>query len=421
MMQQKLENLIQEGIQNLDEGFCLVDKDLKISFWNHWLTSKTGKSSEAVLGTSFIDLVRPGAQGYLAKRLQNCLSLGQKDQLSQSFHKYLIEIKINKSKSFSVMQQKVFLTPLIMDGKIDAIAIVIQDVTIETERIQQLNINRKDLEQIIDSRTNHLKVIMQSLEVKVEERTEDLKKAKEIAENASNAKSNFLTMMSHELRTPMNGVLGMAHLLYESKLDEEQKKYCETLLTSGNTLITLLSDILDLAKAEAKMQKAHIEAFSFEELMISSVNLFYGSAKSKGLELSWSLDPKIKDSLYGDITLLKRIISNLVGNAVKFTLDGSITITLQLLDDTKEAQKILFQITDTGIGVSQKQQKEIFAPFIQGDNSTTRKYEGTGLGLAIVYELVALLGGSIDISSEEGKGSSFTFDLTFPKFLNSLQ
>ncbi|MDX2470069.1 MAG: ATP-binding protein [SAR324 cluster bacterium] len=414
-MHQKIERLIKEGIQNLDEGFCLVDKDLNLSFWNKWLEDKTGISPGTVLGTPFIDLVRPGAKEYVTKRLQNAFRFGQKDHLSQSFNKYLIKIKTSKSKSFSVMQQKVFITPLLVEGKIDALAIVIQDVTIETERIQQLNINRKDLEKIIDERTKHLKTIMQSLELKVEERTEDLKKAKEVAEHASQAKSNFLTMMSHELRTPMNGVLGMAHLLKESTLDEDQQKYCDTILTSGNMLTQLLSDILDLSKAEAKMQKTDIKAFSFEELMVSSVDLFDGSAKSKGLDLSWTLDPKIEKTLLGDMTLLKRIISNLVGNAVKFTHDGKITITVQLIEDTLESQKTLFQITDTGIGVSKEQQKEIFEPFIQADSGSTRKYEGTGLGLAIVYELVVLLGGTIDISSEEGKGSCFTFTLTFEK------
>jgi len=240
-----------------------------------------------------------------------------------------------------------------------------------------------------------------------------LKQEKSNAEAASIAKSDFLANMSHELRTPMNGVLGMAQLLAKSNLSLEQTEYCEIIMKSGSNLVSLLNDILDLSKIEAGQQLLEEEPFSIQESINLVASLFLGSAKAKNIALTWDIDSTLVDAVVGDSRLLGRILSNLIGNAVKFTHKGEVKLELSLIEAKKDSQRVMFKVTDTGIGISEPDVELIFDTFVQADGSSTRQYGGTGLGLAIVNSLVTLLGGNIQVISELGQGSCFWFELEF--------
>ncbi|MEI6208278.1 MAG: ATP-binding protein [Desulfuromonadales bacterium] len=227
------------------------------------------------------------------------------------------------------------------------------------------------------------------------------------AESANRAKSEFLANMSHELRTPMNGVTGMAQLLELTRLDEEQKKYVDTIISSGNCLITLINDILDLSKMEAgKLIPEQIE-FSLRSCMNNIITVFQHTADSKGLTFSTTVSPDIPDALTGDPLRLRQVLLNLVGNAIKFTPAGGVSVTAAAREQHGTTMILEFAVRDTGIGIAADKLDMIFDSFTQVDGATARRYAGTGLGLTISRRMAELMGGSLDVESTEGSGTVF--------------
>jgi PAS domain S-box-containing protein len=241
----------------------------------------------------------------------------------------------------------------------------------------------------------------------------DLIAVREEALAASRAKSEFLSSMSHEIRTPMNAVLGMADLLMDTKLTSEQRRYIDVMVANGNSLLELINSILDLARIESgRLQIEHTE-FDLTELIDKTISTFGVQAHSKGLELIARIAPGVQTHLIGDPLRLRQVLVNFLGNAIKFTEKGEVLLEVSRPAEASGTGQLRFTVRDTGIGIAPAKLTEIFSSFTQADSSTTRRYGGTGLGLAIAQRLVKLMGGTIAVESELGKGSKFSFTTRF--------
>ncbi len=252
--------------------------------------------------------------------------------------------------------------------------------------------------------------LMSELREREVKRTEEMRKAKDMADKANKDKSAFLAVVSHEIRTPMNGILGMVQLLHNTSLTKSQSDYVDTIRKSGDTMMALLNDILDFEKIEKGAMDLEIVPINLRQLAQDIVMLMSGHAAQKNIELRADVDEHVPFMVLGDPTRLRQILLNLVNNGLKFTEKGHVIIKIKREEQSANSP-LIFLVEDTGIGIPEKAQEKLFTPFTQAETSTSRKYGGTGLGLAISNRLIEAMGGKIAINSKEGQGSTFSFKL----------
>ncbi len=357
---------------NLDPLFT-IDIKGKISNINQAALNAIGKSRKEVLQTKFVQYFSD------TKKAQFAIKTIIKKGLIASYPLEIIDGK---------------LTPVLLSGSVykDNEGAILGAVVIARDITEQKRIEKELTE---------AKILAEQAQTK--------------AENALQSKQQFLSNMSHEIRTPMNAIIGFTKVVLKTDLSEKQKEYLNAIKLSGDTLIVLINDILDLAKVDSGKMEFESVPFKIKDSIVSMVNLFENRVQEKNLKFALIYDDAIPKIIAGDSVRLHQILINLLSNAIKFTSKGGIELNVKLLSKTSDAITILFSITDTGIGISEDKIDKIFENFQQANSSTSRLFGGTGLGLAIVKQLVEAQGGNIQVKSELLIGSTFSFELTFLK------
>jgi PAS domain S-box-containing protein len=359
-------------LESTGEAVYGVDNQGECTFCNQALLRLLGYASQGeLLGRNIHDVIHHTSRDGTANVREEC-SMQRELQSGRKFH--VPEELLWRSNGTS-FDAELWCHPLFEDGERRGAVVTFVDIT-ERKKVQQA-----------------------------------LQQAKEDAEAANRAKSDFLANMSHEIRTPMNGILGMTTLALETNLDAEQRDYLSMVKSSGESLLTLLNDILDLSKIEAGKLDLEIADMSVEDCIEEALEPLALRAQQKGIELLWNVGRDIPEVVRGDSTRLRQVFINLVGNALKFTNQGQVAIYGRHAGATEGGLMLEFTVSDTGIGIAEEKRKKIFEAFAQADMSTSRRYGGTGLGLSICERLVNLMGGRIWVESEEGRGSEFHFTM----------
>ena len=386
-----------EALEFMPIGVCVLDRVFVVLFWNRILESWTSLRSAKILGRDIRGFFpHLGDPKYVA-RFEVIFEGGPPAIFSTQLHRSLIPSILSNGQPR--LQHTTVAALRCRDGSHFNALLAAQDVTEVQKRL-------KDFAEMRDQALREL--------TERQRAEKELQKAKEAADAANKAKSEFLARMSHEIRSPMNAIMGMTDLLLRATLDPEHREYVEATNDAAKHLLNIINDILDFSKIEAhKLDLENID-FDLQELLNSTLRTMAPQAQKKELELQLSMAPDIPRFLRGDPNRLRQILLNLLSNAIKFTLQGSVTICVELADTAQlphEAEKILllFAVKDTGIGIPTNKKDLIFQSFSQAESSTTRRFGGTGLGLAICRQLVELMAGKIWVETTPGVGSEFYF------------
>ncbi|MES9872562.1 MAG: PAS domain S-box protein [Candidatus Sedimenticola sp. 6PFRAG7] len=412
---------LSRAVEQSPATVVITDMDGSIEYVNNAFIEKTGYSREEALGQNPRILKSEHTSSEEYDGLWNTITAGRE------WHGEFL----NKTKSGELYWESALVSPLRnTEGEITHFLAIKEDITdrkmaeeVAAHRAEELEHSNLALEKSrqaalnIMQDANSQKKRAESTLKELEASQKALREAKEVAEEASRAKSTFLATMSHEIRTPMNAIIGMSHLALQTGLDPKQRNYIQKVCNSADMLLNIINDILDYSKIEAQRMELESVEFRLEKVLDNLSNLVGLKAEEKGLEFIFNIDPEIPLALVGDPLRIGQVLVNLGSNAVKFTTQGEVIVACQAISSDSEKICLRFSVKDTGIGMSEKQQEQLFQSFTQADSSISRKYGGTGLGLVISERLVELMGGEIGFESAEGEGSTFffTIDLGYGK------
>jgi signal transduction histidine kinase/CheY-like chemotaxis protein/HPt (histidine-containing phosphotransfer) domain-containing protein len=382
-------------LDKIPVGILVLDPDYRIVFWNECLENWTGIQRSELVGADARSRFPDIGSSSFSRRIERVFRDGVPTVFSPQLHAPLIQCEITPG-VFRV--QYITVTSIPRPNAPGFLGVLsIQDITDLTRHLDESRRTAKELAKELNER-----MALQA----------DLYRAKNEADAANRAKSEFLANMSHEIRTPMNGIVGMIGLLLSGELDSRQRRRAETLRSSAEDLLTILNDILDHSKIEARKLELEKTDFDLRAVVEGVADLVAVSAQKKGLEVLCHIEPNVPTQLNGDGNRLRQVLLNLAGNAVKFTHKGEVSISVRL-DPAPGSTLVRFEVADTGIGISEDKAHLLFQPFSQADATTTRRYGGTGLGLSIVARLVEMMGGRVGFESSEGNGSRFWFTAGF--------
>jgi two-component system sensor histidine kinase/response regulator len=400
---------LQHALRSLGDGVLLADVNGKVVYLNPAAESLVGWTREEAAGQA-VDQVMRLVDEASCEPLHGQVTRALRDNvLVVCNNRALLQARDGSEKAVD------FTAAPVREGNksIRGVAVVFRDLT-AVKHAQQAVQKTEELRRLVldQKRTTELERLNDELRQEVRERKqteEELQRAMEVAEAASAAKSSFLANVSHEIRTPMNGILGMTQLALAEEASPRLRSRLRVIQESANALLLLVNDLLDYAKMEAGKFQIHPEPFDLQQEIISTAQMLTDRAKQKGLELTCRIAPDVPSDVNGDGGRLRQILLNLIGNAIKFTKQGSVAVEVRVLERTEPNVRLWFEVRDTGIGIPGEMMQRIFSPFVQGDSSTTRQYGGTGLGLSIARNLVEMMGGKIEVESTVAKGSAFRF------------